>query len=78
MPNFTSMPITLPLKSMTRADKLRVMEELWADLSKDEAHFDSPMWHLRELRATEARVIAGKEEFIDWEVAKKSLRRRAK
>lgn len=72
------MPITLPLKSMTRVDKLRVMEELWADLSRDEASFRSPAWHLRELRATEARVVAGEEEFIEWEVAKKSLRRRAK
>jgi hypothetical protein len=72
------MPITLPLKSMTKADKLRAMEDLWADLSRDESSFESPTWHLRELQATEARVAAGKEEFIDWEVAKKSLRRRAK
>lgn len=72
------MPITLPLKSMTKADKLRAMEELWADLSSDETSFESPAWHLRELRATEARVAAGVEEFIDWEAAKKSLRRRAR
>ena len=78
MPNFRQMPTTLPLKSMTRIEKLRVMEELWADLTKNEERFESPQWHLRELRATEARVAAGKEEFIDWEVAKKSLRRRAK
>jgi hypothetical protein len=72
------MPITLPLKSMTKADKLRAMEDLWQDLSRDESSFKSPAWHLRELHATEARIAAGKEEFIDWEVAKKSLRRRAK
>lgn len=72
------MPTTLTLKSMTKLEKLRAMEELWADLSKDEASFDSPQWHLNELRETEARIQAGKEEFIDWEVAKKSLRRRAR
>lgn len=63
---------------MTKVEKLRVMEELWTDLTNDESRFDSPQWHLRELRATETRIAAGKEEFIDWEVAKKSLRRRAK
>lgn len=78
MVTFCSMPTTLPLKSMTKVEKLRAMEELWTDLSKDGAAFDSPKWHLDELRATEARIQAGTEEFIDWEVAKKSLRRRAK
>jgi hypothetical protein len=63
---------------MTKVEKLRAMEELWADLTKNDAGFKSPQWHLDELRATEARVLAGKEEFIDWEVAKKSLRRRAR
>ena len=78
LPNFHQMPTTLSLKSMSKTDKLRVMEELWTDLTKDDATYESPQWHLKELRATEARVAAGKEEFIDWEVAKKSLRRRAK
>ncbi|MEO6568480.1 MAG: addiction module protein [Opitutaceae bacterium] len=72
------MPTALPLKSMTKVEKLRAMEELWTDLTADEATFDSPKWHLDELRATEARINAGKEEFIDWEAAKKSLRLRAK
>ena len=62
---------------MTKTEKLRAMEELWADLTKDEDRFETPEWHLDALRATEARVAAGMEEFIDWEVAKKSLRRRA-
>lgn len=72
------MATTLPLKSMTKVQKLRAMEELWMDLTKDETKFGSPSWHLQALRETEERVLAGKEEFIDWEVAKKSLLRRAK
>ncbi|MEO5959491.1 MAG: addiction module protein [Opitutaceae bacterium] len=75
---FPLMPTTLPLKSMTKIEKLRAMEALWVDLTRDEASFDSPQWHLRELQKTEARVAAGKEKFIDWEEAKKSLRRRAR
>lgn len=72
------MATTLPLKSMTKVEKLRAMEELWADLTKNQDRFASPSWHLHELRATESRVLAGKEEFTDWDAAKKSLRRRAK
>ncbi len=75
---FSTMPTTLPLHAMTKAEKLRAMEALWADLTKDNTKYDSPAWHLQELRDTEARVAAGKEEFIDWEAAKKSLRRRAR
>ena len=72
------MPTIFPLKSMSKIEKLRAMEELWTDLSKDDASFESPVWHVRELHETEVRVAAGKEEFIDWEEAKKSLRRRAR
>jgi hypothetical protein len=63
---------------MTKAQKLRAMEELWTDLTRDEAGFESPSWHIRVLQETEERVRSGKEKFIDWEVAKKSLRRRAR
>jgi hypothetical protein len=68
--------ITLPLKQMTQAEKLMAMEAIWEDLSRDEAAFESPAWHREELAATEERVKAGKEQFIDWEQAKKELRER--
>jgi len=38
------MPVVLPLKKMSRDDKLRAMEALWADLSQDEDRFESPAW----------------------------------
>ena len=37
-----------------------------------------PSWHKKALLETEQRVEAEKEEFIDWDKAKKSLRRRTK
>jgi Putative addiction module component len=43
----------LPLEKMSREEKLRIMEELWADLSRDESQVESPAWHgdvLREPR----------------------------
>ena len=59
---------------MTLAEKLRVMEMLWADLSRNEAQLESPAWHEEVLREREARVKSGQETFIDWETAKKQLR----
>lgn len=70
------MSISLPLDQMTTADKLRVMEELWADLTRNEEEFESPAWHLEVLQEREERLKAGEENPIDWETAKKELRDR--
>lgn len=72
------MEITLPLEKMTIAEKLRVMETLWADLSRDQEQFDSPKWHGDVLHERAERVKQGKESFMDWETAKRQLRKRAK
>ena len=39
------MSATLPLKRMSKADKLRALEALWLDLSTDGEGVDSPRWH---------------------------------
>lgn len=70
----TTAPATvLPLHQMTRAEKLRAMEELWMDLAKDPEAVESPDWHADVLRETEERYRAGLEVPIDWEEAKKQL-----
>lgn len=69
------MPTTLPLKSMSRLDKLRTMEALWADLSGDEAQLDSPAWHGEALREAERAVAAGTAKFSNWAESKKRLHR---
>jgi hypothetical protein len=66
----------LPLEKMSRSDKLRAMESLWADLSGDPVKLTSPAWHLEELRATERLVEQGKARFSDWESAKRRIRRK--
>ena len=68
------MEATLPLDKMSVAEKLRAMELLWADLSRNDAQFESPAWHEDVLRDREARIKSGKESFMDWETAKKQLR----
>ncbi|HEX5315608.1 MAG TPA: addiction module protein [Candidatus Kapabacteria bacterium] len=72
------MQTVLPLEKMTREEKLRIMEELWVDLSRDESQFASPAWHGDVLRERAEAVKSGKETFIDWEEAKKQLRNRKK
>ena len=72
------MYITLPLDQMTLAEKLRVMETLWADLSRDEQQLESPAWHEQVLKDREERVRSGQEAFVDWETAKQQLRDRLK
>jgi len=53
------MPILLPLKKMSRDEKLRAMEAIWTDLSQNEKQFESPAWHEQSLRETEESVKSG-------------------
>ena len=62
---------------MSREDKLRAMEALWADLSRDEAEFESPGWHGAVLRETEQLVRNGKARFSDWQAARRKIGRKA-
>jgi hypothetical protein len=71
------MPVTLPLKRMSREEKLRAMEALWADLSQDEAALESPAWHREALRETEQLAREGKAKFSDWQTARRRIRRKA-
>jgi hypothetical protein len=64
------------LDKMTMPEKLRLMEALWADLSRHADDMELPTWHAQALRETEQRVAEGKETAIDWETAKKELRER--
>ena len=61
------------IESLSRADKLRMMEALWDDLTRDAA-FPVPAWHGDVLAATAAAVEAGEAVFRDWEAAKQALR----
>jgi len=50
-----SVAVTLPIQRMSREDKLRAMEALWEDLSRDDVEINSPAWHAEALRETEVR-----------------------
>jgi hypothetical protein len=68
---------SLAIKQMTWVEKLRTMEEHWAELSRDESRLESPPWHKDAVMDAAARYDAGKEEAIDWTDAKNELRKRA-
>lgn len=57
-------------------EKVTSMEALWQNLSREENLLDSPNWHKDELAATEQRVNSGEEIFVDWDEAKKRIRKR--
>ncbi len=70
------MQSTIDIKHLSKAEKLRVMEDIWEDLSREEGELDSPDWHREALQKTEMRFSSGQEKVVDWETAKKELRKR--
>ena len=51
------------------------MEAIWEDLSHDEEPLESPDWHQQALQETEHRLNTGQEQIVDWQEAKKKLRK---
>jgi putative addiction module component (TIGR02574 family) len=63
------------LHKLPSDEKLKIIEALWSDLASDDEAFVSPAWHEDELRKTEADFTAGRIEVLNWEEAKKDLRK---
>lgn len=61
---------------MTVEQKLRAMEEIWADLRKNEDDIPVPDWHKELLAEREKRIAEGKATFTDWEIVKRRLAKR--
>jgi hypothetical protein len=64
----------LELDKMTTVEKIRTMEQLWDDLSKNAENVLSPDWHDEILQQREEAVAEGKASFNDWETEKKRIR----
>lgn len=69
------MKLELPLEQMSVAEKLQAMEALWTDLSRKASDQAVPEWHADVLAERERRLAAGQEAVLDWDEAKKQLRR---
>lgn len=70
------MKVLLPLKEMTTVEKVRVMEEIWTDLSGSESGFVPPDWHGDVLAERKKGILDGSQRFTDWEAAKREIRER--
>lgn len=68
------MSVLEQMKALPRAEKIRLMEALWSELSLVEEELASPAWHEDALRETAARLATGEERHIDWDEAKRILR----
>ena len=64
---------TQEIKKMSRVEKIRLMEDLWADITSND-EIESPQWHEDALAETERSIAEGTEERMDWNTAKKKLR----
>ncbi|MFZ4779203.1 MAG: addiction module protein [Terrimicrobiaceae bacterium] len=63
------------LRRLPRKEKLQILETLWTDLASDDSLVESPSWHAEELQKTEQDFKAGKVQVVDWESAKRDLRK---
>lgn len=68
--------VDLSLSQLSFAQKLDLMEALWADLTRDEKKLESPAWHEIVLKDREEALAAGKVTISDWEQAKKRIKRK--
>ncbi|MCW1883370.1 addiction module protein [Luteolibacter flavescens] len=68
------MVTTVDLEVMSTADKLRLMENLWENLSAGTDDITSPEWHGGVLTERERLTSSGEERFVAWNAAKKQLR----
>jgi putative addiction module component (TIGR02574 family) len=67
---------TLPLKKMSVQDKISAMESIWDDLCRNAGDVTSPEWHKDVLNKREENLKSGADSFIDWEDAKKKIRKK--
>ncbi len=68
--------VHLPLSKLSVAQKLDLMEALWADMTRDEKQFKSPAWHETVLKDREEAYVGGKVTVSDWEQAKKRIKKK--
>jgi hypothetical protein len=68
----------IALEHLSRAEKLRMMEALWRDLSAGTDPLPPQAWHGVALQDAEAALSSGSARMVDWLDAKDILRQRAR
>lgn len=65
------MATSIDIRGLSREEKLRLMEAIWEDLTREDEPPESPAWHQEALQETDRRLAAGQERVLDWQVAKR-------
>jgi hypothetical protein len=58
---------------MSVEEKIQVMESIWDDLCVTAGSALTPECHRNILAGRKAALLAGEDEIIDWETAKKKI-----
>ena len=66
--------VSLPLKRMTLAQKMEVLERVWDSVREEGDRLESPAWHGDVLAERRRLVEAGKAKFSPWKEAKERIR----
>ena len=69
------MSITIPLEKMSIEEKIRAMESIWDDLCHKADSIASPSWHKEVLDEREEGIKRGDDKFVDWDTARKNIRK---
>ena len=69
---------SLPLKKMSIHDKISTMECIWDDLCRNAGDITSPEWHKDILDDREKSLKSRTDSFVDWEDAKRKIRKSIK
>ena len=67
--------VAVDLDSLSRPQKVELLEALWLDLTRDGDEVESPRWHGQVLADRVRLTESGSEQFVDWNGAKEKLLR---
>jgi putative addiction module component (TIGR02574 family) len=68
-------PVSLTeIKQLPLSEKLQIMEAIWEDLRLHAEQVEVPQWHKDLLDERRKAVDEGREEVLDWDDVKNSLR----
>lgn len=67
----------LSISRLSFAQKLELMETLWAELTRNQKKLESPSWHEAVLKDREEALASGIVEISNWEEAKKRIKKKA-
>jgi len=66
------------LSHLSRLEKVRMINDLWDDLTHDAEYVQSPGWHEQALEETRQQLANGEIDSLDWDEAKQILRNKLK